>query len=211
MWKDVAAGFLDVLAPRGCAGCDERLLPEERGFCGGCALLFDEAGTAWAPPAPAACLYLYGGPIRDAIRRMKYGGRSDLAGVLGALLARAAPAYGGHIDAIVPVPLHPRRLRERGFDQATLIAAPLARALSVKLDLGRLRRVRHTPAQAGLEASARVPNVRGAFRSRVDPKRPRVLLVDDVRTTGATMAACAEALREAGAAEIYTLTLARAP
>ena len=202
-------GLVDLLAPRCCAACDGELEPDEGGFCGGCAVGLEPAGEGWAPPSPSAALFLYGGPVADAIRRFKYGERPDLARTLGALVAQVAPAYAGRVDVIVPVPLHPRRLRERGFDQAALIARPLARALSLRLDVRRARRVRHTPAQAALDADARTDNVRGAFVARADPRRPRVLLVDDVRTTGATLAACAEALRAAGATEIYTLALTR--
>jgi len=210
VWKDVGAAFLDLVAPRRCAGCELELLGGELGWCEGCAVLLEDAGESHAPPAPAASLYAYGGPLRDAIRRLKYGRRTELLGTLGPLLAGGVAPYAGRVDVVVPVPLHPRRLRERGFDQAALLAKPVAAALCLRFDPRRLRRVRHTRAQAGLDAGARVSNVREAFVARDDARRPRVLLVDDVRTTGATFTACAEVLRRAGATHVYTLSLARA-
>ncbi len=210
MWRRLPQALLELIAPARCAACDLTLEGDEEGFCGGCGILLDDAGEGWRPPARAASLYVYGGPLADAVRRMKYGRRTDLLGTLGGLLAAGTAAYAGRVDVVVPVPLHPKRLRERGFDQAALLAKPVARALSLPLDLARLRRTRHTPAQAGLDAAARADNVRGAFVARTDPRRPRVLLVDDVRTTGATFVACTEALRAAGASDVYTLSLTRA-
>jgi len=110
---------------------------------------------------------------------------------------------------VVPVPLHRRRLAERGFNQAALLGRPLARALGVPLVTGRLVRVRPTPPQAELAAAERRDNVRGAFALR-RPLPDRVLLVDDVRTTGATLAEAAQTLTDAGH-DVFTLTLARAP
>jgi ComF family protein len=128
---------------------------------------------------------------------------------LAELMAAAAGAYGGLVDAVVPVPLHRRRLAERGFNQAVVIARPLARALGVPLVVGRLVRVRPTRPQVGLDAEARERNVRGAFRVR-RAVSGRVLLVDDVWTTGATLAEAARVLVDGGA-DVRTLTLARAP
>jgi ComF family protein len=205
---ELMRGLVDLVAPPRCPACDLELLDRERGFCDGCGILLEDVPEAFAPPAPDASLYCYGGPLADAIRRFKYGGRGDLAGTLGALTSRAALAYAGGVDAVVPVPLHRRRLAERGFNQATLLFRPLARALSVPLEPTLLRRVRATLPQAGLDAEERAGNVHRAFVC-VRPPPPRCLVVDDVRTTGATLAATAEALLEAGAERVSTLTLAR--
>jgi ComF family protein len=116
------------------------------------------------------------------------------------------------VDLVVPVPLHPRRLIERGYDQAALLAAPIARRLGVPFAPRAVVRIRETPPQASLDREARIANVAAAFRcastsaSRVEGSR--VLLVDDVRTTGATLAACARTLHEAGARAVLTLVLA---
>jgi predicted amidophosphoribosyltransferase len=114
----------------------------------------------------------------------------------------------GKVDVVVPVPSHTMRVRARGFDHVVLLAEPVAAALSVPLDLGRLRRVRDTPPQASLPEAAREENVRGAFEATRDDRRRRVLLLDDVRTTGATTKAASAALYRAGATEVRTLTLA---
>ncbi|HJL38064.1 MAG TPA: phosphoribosyltransferase family protein, partial [Polyangiaceae bacterium LLY-WYZ-15_(1-7)] len=107
-----------------------------------------------------------------------------------------------------PLPLHPSRLRERGFDQTALLAAPLAAALGVPLDTRRLRRIRPTPPQASLAEAQREANVRGAFEATRDETRRRVLLLDDVRTTGATLRSAAGALHRAGASQVRLMALA---
>lgn len=151
---------------------------------------------------------VYGGPVADAIRRFKYGDRPELASMLAPFLLEAAVPLGGRVDRVVPVPLHPRRYRSRGYNPSTLLAVPVAKRLAVPLCTRRLRRVRDTPPQAGLSVQARDDNVRGAFAaSRV--RGERVLLIDDVRTTGVTAHACREALGAAGATEVWTLVLAR--
>ncbi|MFW5875384.1 MAG: ComF family protein [Myxococcota bacterium] len=200
-WSAHLQAVVDLLAPPECASCGIALLHEERHFCGGCELLFDRL-----PHGSAA--YAYGGPLAEAIRRVKYGGRTDHVRALGALLEAPVREHLGLVDAVVPVPLHPARLRQRGFDHVTLLGRHVAGVLGVPLQVRRLRRWRATPAQAGLDAAARAANVRAAFEARPDPKRPRVLLFDDVQTTGATLRAAAEALRGAGATRVRMLTLA---
>ncbi len=200
MLRPLLEGALDLLAPPRCAACDATLDAGAAGFCDACAPLLD-------PDPTGLGALIYGGPVADAVRRFKYGPRPELARPLGARLAQAALAHAGQVDAVVPVPLHPRRLAARGFNQASLLARPVARALGVPLSFA-LRRLRHTPSQASLEVTRRLDNVRGAFRAR--PAGGRVLLIDDVRTTGATLAECASALAAAGAREVRPLVLARA-
>ncbi|MCC7538536.1 MAG: ComF family protein, partial [Deltaproteobacteria bacterium] len=124
------------------------------------------------------------------------------------------PAYRGRVDLVVPVPLHRTRLVERGFDQAVLIARPLARALARPLVARALSRIRATAPQSSLDARARAENVAGAFVPTSSGRRAlpgrRVLLVDDVRTTGATLDECARVARDAGAIEVLALALAAA-
>jgi ComF family protein len=182
-------------------------------------------GCLERPPrfALAAAAFEYGGAIAEAIRRLKWQRMPELAPALGVLLyaaLRRAPAGFGDVDLIVPVPLHRRRLRAREFNQAAELAAAMREAARareaplgrVTLDARGLTRVRDTPPQTGLDAAQRRRNVLDAFRVR-DPARVegrRVLLVDDVLTTGATAEACASALGRAGAAEVLVLTLGRA-
>lgn len=165
------------------------------------------------PFAAGASLGPYEGPLRVAIHELKYHGRRRVAARLAQLLLEDASARAlvATSDLLVPVPLHPRRLRERGFNQAALLARELARRAGQRVCDDALVRRCDTAPQAGLSAAARRRNVREAFavrrRALVDGRV--VTLVDDVMTTGATAFACARVLREAGATEVRMLSLAR--
>ncbi len=158
----------------------------------------------------AACRYE--GVGGELIKRFKYGRDRTLAPVLGDLLIKALSDHriaGKKFDAIVPVPLHPLREREREFNQSALLAARLGRDLKVPVkDL--LHRTRDTAPQAGLDRVGRMKNLEGAFEvSKMTCEGHCVLLVDDVTTTGATLDACAAVLREAGVAEVFAMVVAR--
>jgi ComF family protein len=150
--------------------------------------------------------------MRDAVRVFKYEKKVVLARTLGRLLTETAAGLRLQAEVIIPVPLHPSRLRERGFNQSLLLADRLARQADVPLQYTNLVRVRQTPAQTELRRAARAKNLRRAFAvSRPDDVAGRrILLVDDVYTTGTTVNECAKALRKAGAADVTVLTLARA-
>lgn len=150
-------------------------------------------------------------PLAIAIRGLKYGGRRALAASLSDLLAERLPFSPGEHDLVAPVPLHVRGLRARGFNQAALLARGPARRLGVRLDVGLLVRRRDTAAQVGLGESERRRNVRRAFAVRPGRRARglRVLLVDDVATSGATADACAQALLGAGARSVDVLAVAR--
>jgi ComF family protein len=164
---------------------------------------------------------IYSGNLRRVILHMKFGRRERLGKRLGELLAgtwNSLPELRDHDSpVIVPVPLHPSRRRERGFNQAELLAAGLVRSLrkekrELRIERGGLHRRRATPPQTGLSLAARQENLRGAFEAG-EPEQVRertVVLIDDVMTTGATLSACARALKRAGAACVIGLTLARA-
>ncbi len=157
---------------------------------------------------PSISLYRYGGPLQDAVVRMKFGGRSDIARMFESDMRRGAACFAGLVDAVVPVPIHPRRYRERGFNQSVLLARPVAQGLALPLQCGLLRRVRHGAPRTKAAIAARHSSV-GSFVGVARQAAPkRVLLVDDVRTTGATLRACALALRAAGVERVYSLTLA---
>jgi len=148
----------------------------------------------------------YEGVLRDLIHLFKYGRVRTLARPLSGLLAQALPR-DEVFDATVPVPLYWIRRLKRGFNQSELLARGLARRTGIPV-MKALGRVRPTPTQAGLSNSARRLNVAKAFRSR-DVREKRILLIDDVMTTGATAAACASALKQAGARRVALLTVAR--
>jgi ComF family protein len=201
----------EIVAPTCCVSCESPVAPRVL-FCPACA---PSVLPAIAPPAGHHAVFDYGGAVATAIVRLKYAGRSDLAARFADVMAQAAAEIfdgdrGEGFEVVVPVPLHPKRLVERGFDQASLLAAPVARRLGVAHSPRALVRTRETPPQASLDRAARSANVEDAFRcpSPRHIERRRVLLVDDVRTTGATLRACADTLREAGARDVQTLVLA---
>jgi len=170
---------------------------------------------------PVAAAGEYGGPLRDAIHRFKFARRDDLArplvDMMADLVAGLERRRGGvwrRPVLIVAVPLHPARERRRGYNQSRLLAVRLSTRLGIPVAPPRaLRRRWRTPAQTGRGARRRQENMAGAFQGgwRRGLAGRRVLLVDDVMTTGATLRACAAALREAGAGPVTGLVLARTP
>jgi ComF family protein len=153
--------------------------------------------------------------VAEAIHLLKYSERPSIARRLAALMHGCLAPGDRYLesDLIAAVPLHGARLRERGYNQAQLLADELSRITGIPADPKAVRRVRHNPTQTRLNRKQRLENVRDIFRAQ-DPARVRgcrVILVDDVLTTGATIGSCARALLEAGAAEVLALTAAAAP
>jgi ComF family protein len=152
----------------------------------------------------------YEGPIELAVQRFKYGGWRRLAAPLALLLAERLVVEGLAAHEVVAVPLHADRLRQRGFNQADLLARELRQRLALAGPPGRLLRTRATPTQVGHDRLWRLENVRGAFAWRGAHLGGRpLLLVDDVATTGATLEACAVALRSAGSGPVIGVSVAR--
>src|SRR6476469_7554369 len=150
---------------------------------------------------------------REIVHRFKYGDRLDLAPMLGQWMARAGRELTPGADALVPVPLHWRRLWSRRFNQSAALATAICGLTGVPVLTDALKRVRATPQQVGLDKAERASNVQGAFK--VPPERKaavkgrRLILIDDVLTSGATVDACARALLRAGAAQVDVLVFAR--
>lgn len=194
--------MIDVLLAPRCAGCDR---PGEW-LCVECRDLCDPVRRGRLHAAGS-----YGGALARAIHRFKYQGERGLATELGALVAArvsADLARGAAIDVVVPAVLHAARARDRGYDQAALLAAAVASACGLPLHM-RLRRIRASRPQIELDRAARAANVRGAFVAEAGSLRGlRVALVDDVATTGATLAAAGGALRAAGAREVRAYVVA---
>lgn len=153
--------------------------------------------------------FVYTGVARTAVHRLKFGGLRALAPLMAPAMAGTV-RYGSPAEVVVPVPLHRSRLKERGYNQAQLLADRVAVALGVPLDTRLLSRVRQagTQVDAG-SATVRQANVRGAFEATRQALGLRVLLVDDVTTTGSTLDAAAGALKEAGAAAVHCVTFAK--
>ncbi|HEX3147865.1 MAG TPA: phosphoribosyltransferase family protein [Gemmataceae bacterium] len=154
----------------------------------------------------------YDGPLRDAILQMKHLPGETLAEAMGHLWARhheqRLRSLGVHV--VVPMPLHWRRRLRRGFNQAELLAAPIAQLLGVELQIGWLQRIRATKSQLQLSKTERRTNLAGAFRcaTRARLNGLTVLLVDDVLTTGATASEAARALKAGGALDVHVAVLA---
>ena len=235
----LARGFrtatLDLLYPPGCAACDEPLT-DSAGFCELCSATLVEierpcrscalpqrlslqaqcVGCRGGPTPldEVTAAFAFGGALADALRLLKFSARTDLGERLGVLLAPAlARLVARYPDPlVVPVPLSRQRLAARGYNQSALLAlgacAGADRKLKVRVDV--LDRIRDTAAQTGLTAPQRRMALSGAFRTTAQVKGRTVLLVDDVMTTGATFAACAGAVRAAGASHVVALTVGRA-
>ncbi len=226
---------LDLAFPPACPACDGPVAADGR-FCPGCALSLYELGPACPrcaepasgpravpcarctrrpPPfARTAAAYRYGGELAVALRRLKLENRPDVARALAPLFQPSLTLAAARADVAVPLPLSPRRLASRTFNQTQVLLDHAARGLPIRRDPALLRRVRHTPSQAGLGPAARWRNVEGAFAAPPRAERRlggrRVLLVDDIMTTGATLAAAASAALAAGAAEVSCFVFARA-
>lgn len=207
-----------------CQSCLAKLAPRRGPSCPCCGRFFEGAGeghpcSRCLEEAPAFSIHrscgAYAGALKDAVLLFKY--RKDAP--LSRPLARFAdacldsePGLWEGAEFLVPVPLHPSRRRERGFNQARLLARDLAALRSLAVLAGVLVKTRNAPAQAGLRAADRERNARGAYAVK-RPERVRgrtLVLVDDVTTTGATIRECARVLKSAGARDVRAITLAQA-
>jgi len=221
--RRLGGAALDLAFPAACSGCGSEGLP----LCAACRPALDArlalpGGTPIGLPAdlPAPLLQLewcapFAGPVRAALHDLKYAGERRLAEPLGDALARRWARVGTGAQLVVPVPVHADRERRRGYDQAALIAEVVAQRLGLPVARA-LERGRATVAQFELGRDERAANVAGAFRLRASGRDARsaiagrwILLVDDVVTTGSTLAACAITLERAGALAVSAIAVAR--
>lgn len=219
---------LDWLFPPHCAGCNApgfHWCPDCRKSvktlreplcdrCGKPQTFQGECARCKAQPPDfqmARALGEFQGPLRNAVLHLKYHHDLTLGDLFAQELVHVLKGLAWEIEMVVPVPLAKERHVERGFNQVDSFARPLAWRMDLPLDSDAIWRTRHTVSQVGLSFSERQANVHAAFRARPESVAgKRVLLVDDVMTTGATLDACARALKEAAASEVFALTLARA-
>lgn len=226
-FRRIGEMLLDFLFPRRCMGCGR----EGDFLCAGCAAALPVPQAPLCPRcglpllSAASCAdcshlspaiegirspYLHEGLARDLVHALKYDHFKALAGPAARLMARYLEARPLPADLLVAVPIHPKRLRRRGYNQAELIARKLSGLTGMPLAGGALVRIRDTGSQVALGAQARRQNVAAAFVCRSGGLTgKRILLIDDVCTTGATLGACAEALRVAGAAGVWGFTFSR--
>jgi ComF family protein len=220
----------DLLSPPRCASCDS-LVARRLAFCAACAASVERSGTlnsagrereraVFADGAPrdddvdratAIAFGYYGGALAQAIRRFKYEDRPDLARPLGQLLRGACRDAAVRADAVLPVPLHARRLVTRGYNQAALLAAHVAAEIDAPLLTSTLVRAVDTASQVEQSSGGRQSNVEGAFAvtNAAWVEGRTLALVDDVTTTGATLAACRRTLLSAGARRVIHVVVAR--
>jgi len=207
-----------------CRTCWQRLVPERADCCPVCGLFLSGAGSPGVcgeclrNPPPFTCQRSagrYSGLLKDLIALFKYERLEplgcDLARFAWAALSFESKLWGG-VEAIIPVPLHRRRLIRRGFNQAAVLARELEKLAGLRSSNVRLMRLKDIPPQIGLAGGARRRNVKGAFglRRAKNLAGRTFLLVDDVYTTGSTVSECCRVLKRGGAAEVRVLTLARA-
>lgn len=212
LWK----GLLALLYPKraNCMGCGAATGCREDWICPDCrqALTRSWVGAETPPKGidAAAYAYVYQGPAAGIVRRLKYSGVGRLAAFMGEDMARACRFIEPTgADCVACVPMHRKRLRQRGYNHAELLAREVAARLGLPF-VPALARTRNTRQQARLDDRARWQNLRDAFAVSESVAGRRVLLVDDVCTTGSTAMACAQALRQGGAEAVYLLCYTRA-
>lgn len=226
-FKTWFSSFLHLFFSRRCAVCGTPLQEGEEALCLQCNMNLPRTGyhlradnpverMFWGKfPLERATSYFFyrkGSDFRQIVHRLKYGGCKDLGETMGRFMAAelAASGFFRGIDVVVPVPLHPRKQRMRGYNQSEYIAKGIAAVAGIPLDASAVVREKHTETQTRKSAYERWENVEGVFRL-CRPERfagKHILLVDDVLTTGATTAACADAFREVEGVRFSVLTLA---
>ncbi|MFQ6674617.1 MAG: ComF family protein, partial [Fidelibacterota bacterium] len=214
--KFFSSGLLDIFFPPFCDVCGTRLVPDEKVVCGSCWKRLtptdlgdwksrlthkDGLDTLWTG-------WFLDRVLRGIVYGLKYHERRVLATGLSGRLAKmfGEEVRAASVDVVVPVPLHPAKVRQRGFNQSDLLGKVLSSTLLLAYESRLLRRTSNTVSQTALSTESRFANVSGAFRVKDLRGYTRFLLVDDVVTSGATLSSCARALREAGGEYVAALT-----
>lgn len=202
---------LDIFYPRDCTCCfcGEESILDEKGLCSKCRSSLHSCPPLSQPLGidSIRAAFLFDGPAREAVLRLKYSGRSYLAEGMALFMV----PEGNVFDCVVPVPLHPSRLKKRRYNQSELLAEAIARRNGIPLRTDLLTRIQRTHTQQGLTAEQRRKNLKKAFHGNPAAAGLRILLVDDVVTTGSTLSACAAELKKNGAIEVHALCACGVP
>lgn len=211
----------DIVVPRGrkvCRACEEKLKPITGARCFLCSKPLEKAEQEYCRNCRSQShhydrgigVFTYGTVLQQSLIKLKYENRQEYGkfyGEFAAVYAREQIQAWG-IEALMPVPLHPKRMEKRGYNQAETIAKAAGKRLSLPVDIGSLKRIINTKPQKDLEEAARKQNLKHAFSVSGKLKYKRILLIDDIYTTGATIDAAAAVLKRAGAEKVYFLTIA---
>ena len=209
-------GGCNKVGSRWCEACQKKIKILDGTVCDVCGLPQEQVGVCKTCLADRPHFHMlrawtiYEEPIRSAIIRLKYKRDVSLGDSIAWQMLPFFEKLHWHVDMIVPTPLGYRRKKERGYNQAAMIAKPFALALQVSFEPTQVIRVKETRTQVGLDHIARKKNVEGAFQAGASVKRKHIMVMDDVSTTGSTLSSMAEALYSAGAENVYALTVARA-
>lgn len=200
----------ELLFPRKCVFCGGILNRNESGICRSCRTELPEyEGDRYLPELDGCCvLWYYQDAVRESLHRFKFYNRPDYADVYGPILAMKIQQRFPDAQVLTWAPVSKSRLKQRGYDQSELLAKAAAKELGIPA-VRLLEKHRDNPAQSGIEnADARRENVRDAYRLCGDAAGKRIVLVDDILTTGATAGECARVLRQAGAERVYLVAVA---
>ncbi|GAB2800244.1 ComF family protein [Rhabdobacter roseus] len=225
--KSLWADFVDLIFPRCCEACDQALVGTEQVICTACRIELPRLDTDSSlknllknrlvshhevKEVRSYLVFTKKGKVQNLLHALKYNNRPEVGTVLGELFGHEMLAQQEvpMADLIVSVPLHPRRLRQRGYNQSDQFAAGLSRALGIPWSGSVLVRTRYTQSQTGKTKVERQENVRRIFKVNESISGQKIILVDDVLTTGATLEACVDALVEGGCGCIYIMTIAAA-
>lgn len=217
--------FLDLVFPSICVGCQQPLVRGEKQLCTFCRsnlpvtydhimqdnrLQYKFYGMHQVKGVWSYLYFRKEGMVQKIIHQVKYRGNQNLGKMLGQWYGIIRKVNLPEIDVVIPVPLHAKRLKERGYNQAACFAEGFAKQLSLHFSPNAMLRTRYTLTQTGKSRYERFENVEEAFEVNVDLQSKRVVLIDDVITTGATLEICAQALVEAGASSVYIIAFASA-
>ena len=212
--KNAMEYFLNLLYPPKCPFCEKVL--DRPGTCPACDAAVPRTGAEHSlrkldSGLLCAAPLWYEGMVRDALLRLKFNGRASSAVPLGAFAAEcAAEHFSGEFDVVTWTPVSRKRLKKRGYDQAELLARSICRRWDTR-PVRLLWKIKDNPAQSGLESAAqRRENVQGVYKAAPEARGKRILLVDDICTTGSTLTACAQTLFDAGAACVFCICVASA-